>query len=124
MHSRIIILLILWLLFSVATQLGIHSKLNTLERGGAEVFHNMVYSVHDPIMIDHSDNFTQLGFSGSGIESDPYLIDNLNITTDGICISVFNTSVYFEIRHCLLLSNSSRSGVGVLLDQVGNATIE
>lgn len=60
---------------------------------------------HDPILITHDDNFTQLGFTGSGIEGDPYLIEDLEIRQDeGLsnCIEIEDTTVHFKISGCLL----------------------
>jgi len=35
---------------------------------------------HDPIFINHDDNFTDLGFQGEGTNENPFLIQNLKIT--------------------------------------------
>jgi nitrous oxidase accessory protein NosD len=61
-----------------------------------------------PINIIQDSNFTDYGFSGSGISGDPYLIANLNITGSyiyGIHINGNVThpiTVYFEIRNCYI----------------------
>jgi parallel beta-helix repeat protein len=89
--------------------------------------------------------------SGSGIWSDPYVIDDVTIDLqngDNSCISVFDSNVYFQIKDCTLLnagwgtfnnagiflsntnngqliSNncSSHEYVGIYLDQCDNNTI-
>lgn len=60
---------------------------------------------HDPIIITHNDNFTQLGFQGGGTDQNPYLIHNLRIIAaagDGINISDVTDS--FVIENCYIES--------------------
>lgn len=48
---------------------------------------------------------TQPWCTGSGVWSDPYIIDNLDIDASGIqtnCIEIKNSRVYFEITNCIL----------------------
>ena len=37
------------------------------------------YTPHDQIIIEHPDNFTQLGLSGDGTKGNPYIIEGLEI---------------------------------------------
>ena len=56
---------------------------------------------HASIIIDSDDDFVTYGFPGTGIENDPYIIENFNITQstiDGISIS--STTNFFIIRNC------------------------
>ncbi len=80
------------------------------------------YSPHGPITITSDADFASQGWPGSGTEADPYVIEGLNITTSGGCISVSNTTAHFVIRNCLLTGGSS--GDGVTLDNVTNGMIE
>ena len=64
---------------------------------------------HDSIYIDGNANFsltaTQEGWEGNGTQSNPYIIDGLNITgssTNNDLISIFNTDVHFQIKNCIL----------------------
>ena len=63
---------------------------------------SLAYTAHDPIVIDSNDDFDTLGFPGSGTQTDPYLIENLNISeryvSDGIFIR--DTTSYFIIQNC------------------------
>ena len=59
---------------------------------------------HDPIVILSNDDFITYGFSGSGTEEDPYIIEYLSIDAagSGICIRISGTDVYFVIRNCVI----------------------
>jgi parallel beta-helix repeat protein len=81
-----------------------------------------------PITIIQDSNFSDYGFSGTGISGDPYLIENLNITgsyTYGILIDG-NVSVpitaYFEIRNCLIDVNEV--GIDVSNTLIDRAVID
>jgi len=52
---------------------------------------------HDPIVIDEDSDFNNQGWPGSGTEESPYVIEGLDITSDGNCISISNTNVHFRI---------------------------
>jgi parallel beta-helix repeat protein len=54
------------------------------------------------VSIESDQDFINLGFPGSGTESDPYLIENIQIISDSINsgIKVTNTTKYFTIRNC------------------------
>jgi parallel beta-helix repeat protein len=59
------------------------------------------YTVHDPILIEYSSNFTDYGFDGAGTSGDPYLIANLSITTGAVySIYIDGVSDYFIIENC------------------------
>ncbi|MFW9910674.1 MAG: nitrous oxide reductase family maturation protein NosD [Candidatus Thorarchaeota archaeon] len=42
------------------------------------------------------------GFAGSGIKTDPYIIENLSIVSEYTCISIQNVEASFIIRNCEL----------------------
>ena len=81
-----------------------------------------VYEAHFPIVIDSNDGFTAWGFSGSGTQADPYIIEGLNITADGNCIIISTTSVFFVIRDCYLESGQHSSAIH--LNQVAFGSVE
>ena len=60
----------------------------------------------DNIEIFSDQDFIDLGFSGTGSESDPYLIENLEITGDNVNdnIEIRDTTKYFIIQNCLLIN--------------------
>ncbi len=80
------------------------------------------YEAHFPIVIDSNDDFTAWDFSGSGTNGDPYIIEDLNITADGSCISISATSVFFVIRDCYLESGWYSSAIH--LNQVAFGRVE
>jgi len=62
-------------------------------------------AAHAPIIITSPDNFTQLGFLGSGSPEDPYRIEDLSIVSpDGNnCITVSGDfQDYYVINNCIL----------------------
>jgi parallel beta-helix repeat protein len=80
------------------------------------------YTPHGIIQINSEDDFTALGFPGTGIESDPYRIENLNISNPGSywnCIYIDNVVCWFIIKDCLL--NNAENGA--LLVNIIHGTI-
>ncbi len=76
---------------------------------------------HPPFNITHNANFSDFGFLGSGTEEDPYIIEGIQIVDDGLCISIANTTAYFEIRDSIF--NGENTGDGIRIDNVTHATI-
>ncbi|MHA1248303.1 MAG: right-handed parallel beta-helix repeat-containing protein [Candidatus Thorarchaeota archaeon] len=79
------------------------------------------YIEHGPITIRSDADFEAQGWPGSGTAGDPYLIENLNITSTDTCITIRDTSACFIIRGCFLSSSSQH---GIYLDNVTNGWIE
>lgn len=64
--------------------------------------------------ITHEDNFTQFGFTGSGSQGDPYILEGANLThTEGHIIRIYNQSVYFEIGSCDFYGTTPYYGVRI-----------
>ncbi|MFX1499547.1 MAG: right-handed parallel beta-helix repeat-containing protein [Promethearchaeota archaeon] len=64
---------------------------------------------------------------GSGIGSDPYIIQNLEINAGGtgFCIKIENSQEYFEIKNCTLYNNGSSSfDGGILLNNITHGIID
>ena len=81
--------------------------------------------LRDPISITSDESFSSLGFTGSGTQTDPYIIKDLRIEAGPgrvICIEVENTTAYFVIKECELYS--SYIGISVKDVASGTATIE
>ncbi|MFW9852791.1 MAG: NosD domain-containing protein [Candidatus Thorarchaeota archaeon] len=73
----------------------------------------------EPIIITHDDNFTDYGFSGSGILGDPYIIDSFSIETiETYGIYVNGTSKYFVISNCYI----SAFSYGIYIVDVSEGT--
>jgi parallel beta-helix repeat protein len=59
---------------------------------------------HTPINITCNADFFDQGWSGDGTPDDPFLIQNLDITSNVSCIRIADTTEYFIIRGCQLES--------------------
>ncbi|MFW9926511.1 MAG: nitrous oxide reductase family maturation protein NosD, partial [Candidatus Thorarchaeota archaeon] len=86
---------------------------------------NKSWMQHDPISITDNDDFETLGFEGNGTEAQPYLIEDLLIHAkfSGVGISIKSTSVFFEIRNCIVYSYDEESGTGIYFEKVVNGAI-
>ena len=63
------------------------------------------YVSHEPFNITSNEDFETQGWPGNGSLSNPYLIVNLNITSNNsTCIWVTNTTSHFIIQDCLFSS--------------------
>ncbi len=84
------------------------------------------YVIHSPIVIANDSDFAEQaaieGWSGDGTEAEPYVIENLNVTTSGTCITVSDTAVHFTIRNCLL--SGGNSGEGIKMSNVTCGLVE
>lgn len=75
------------------------------------------YVVHAPIVITSDADFETQGWVGNGTIEEPYIIENLSINGNKStsCIAIFNTTVHFVVRNCLLFNasgvNPNTSGV-------------
>ena len=82
---------------------------------------------HSPIVINHIDNFTQLGLSGNGTQNNPFLIDAYSISDTRTCINITGTSAFVNIQGCVLTpfpDNTSLHGTfGVFLLNVSNCNV-
>lgn len=81
------------------------------------------YADHTPIIIQNEDNFTDYGFSGNGSEFNPFVIENLNISSfspsksSGILIE--GTSSFFVIRNCLIYNRFNGGTCVNILSGIG-----
>ncbi|MBD3157854.1 MAG: hypothetical protein GF309_03605 [Candidatus Lokiarchaeota archaeon] len=81
-------------------------------------------SIHAPIYLDGNDDFAEAGFPGEGTAADPYRISDLLIESNGICIEIRNSDVYFRIENCGFNSPSGDElGVAVKLVNVRNSEL-
>ena len=72
-----------------------------------------------PIIITNNSNFTDYGFLGDGTAVNPFIIENLNITTTKERgIYVYNTTKHFLIQNCFV--NASVNGI--VIESVKNET--
>ena len=74
------------------------------------------------IYIEKNSDFKDLGFKGNGLEGDPYIIENLVITSPNIpLIHIQDTTVFFEIRNCEL--DGVNQAYGIYLVNVKHANV-
>ena len=81
------------------------------------------FTEHGIIVITNDSQFESQGWDGLGTEEDPYVISDLNITSDDVCISISNTRVYFKIQNCLIESLSSWGSHGIVFSNVVNGLV-
>ena len=65
----------------------------------------------EPIVIDDETDFVALGATGVGTRSDPYVLDDLVMTTIGTCITVTGTTAFFMISNCILEADPTEPAV-------------
>ena len=76
-------------------------------------------TTHEPIVITNDVDFITYGFPGAGIEGDPYIIENYNITTTAEkSISITSTTKYFVIRNCYV----DAANYGIYVSNVAEGT--
>jgi len=85
---------------------------------------------HAPIVIISNDDFadqaTTGGWNGTGISTDPYIIDNYEITiitNDSAGIAIVNTDVHFIIRNCQIVTSGAIDNSGIYLETVRNGIL-
>jgi parallel beta-helix repeat protein len=82
--------------------------------------------LYSPIYIGSSDDFTPANgvVGGSGTESDPYIIENWNISAStAIGIQINNTTAYFIVRNCYV-HDGGETYQGIYFYNVTNGKIE
>ncbi|KXH76609.1 MAG: hypothetical protein AM326_02450 [Candidatus Thorarchaeota archaeon SMTZ-45] len=97
------------------------SEITAIDRNAD--FISAQYEECEPIVIESSTDFESYGFPGNGTNSNPYIIEGVNISSMTSCISISNVNDIFVIRDCFLKSNRTPNYVIQLLNVV-NSTIE
>ena len=115
LFSSLIMILILFSLFGLNHFESVYSKTQEI----FEPFSLSALIEHGSITIEFDENFTDYGFLGQGIESDPFRIDGYNITTTNQTgIYIFNTTKHFTISNCYV----NALDMGIYIDQVADGT--
>jgi len=81
---------------------------------------------HSPIYIEGNAGFTTANgvTSGSGMENDPYIVENWGINASNANgIEIRNTDAYFVIRNCLV-ENGGVAYYGIYLKNVANGEVK
>lgn len=74
---------------------------------------------HEAIFIWSDEDFENYNFKGKGTQKKPYLIQNLNITTESkYCIYIRNTTLFFTIQNCYLDGDIS----GIFISNIATGT--
>ncbi len=85
--------------FNINSSFNIQA-ISNIESGNVD---ELNYTTSGPILITHDDNFTDLGFSGTGINGDPYKIEELSIeTSNSYGIQITGVTAYFTIEDCYI----------------------
>ncbi|TET07025.1 MAG: hypothetical protein E3J86_14210 [Candidatus Thorarchaeota archaeon] len=71
---------------------------------------------HAPILITSNEDFVTQAWPGFGNDTHPYVIEGLEITSEGSCIEIQNVSVHYEIINCSLSGtrNSENGSLTIL----------
>jgi parallel beta-helix repeat protein len=88
----------------------------------ARIIATVLYEEHDPLVIGGDEEFALNGFTGSGTAEDPYVINELNITSRNTGITIMNTTAYFILRDCFV--KATYSDHGIILQNVTFGSIE
>ncbi len=81
------------------------------------------YTPHEPIIIHSNADFSNQGWPGDGSKANPYIIEGLHITADENCIEIKYTSVFFEVRNCVISSTVASSSSGIYLASLMYGTV-
>ncbi|MFX1561076.1 MAG: NosD domain-containing protein, partial [Promethearchaeota archaeon] len=113
------------IIVAVVSPIGLSTEsVARIENRISRVLLNEDLTIHDPIVIERNSDFDTQGWPGNGMESDPYRIENLHITSDSYCISIVNTNAHFVITNCLLEGVATEYASSVYLSNVSMGTIE
>ena len=87
-------------------------------------FRELSHEERIPIHVSNNSDFASQAsansWDGNGSVSDPFIIEGYNITTSGSSpIQIGNTTVFFEIRGCLIVGGPT----GILLQNVTHANV-
>jgi parallel beta-helix repeat protein len=81
------------------------------------------YQTSEPLFIANNEDFALLGATGAGTPPDPYVFENLEISSPSeSCIFVANTDAYFVINDCRLETLDTQSAIS--FQNVENGRVE
>lgn len=101
----VVLLFVVLLGLSIVTQGNIAEEFQNPEMIISVKRHEVAYVTHEPFNITSDADFETQAWPGNGSISNPYLIENLNITTNSsTAIWVRNTTRHFIIQNCLFVS--------------------
>ncbi len=78
-----------------------------------------------PITITNNIGFSAAGFSGSGSDTDPYLLKDITIVAGGVSgINITDTTAYFRIENVTINGSTDINARGIILTNVIHGTID
>jgi len=87
-----------------------------------------ILDLDDAIHIDGDDEFENYTIEqlvpGNGTKDDPFVIQNLSIVEEGLCIDITNVNASFIIRNCELKTTADNWGIALYLSNCHNAIID
>ena len=120
--AMVIVLTLMLLQIGNVTVLTGFTLLKSPSDTDLEPLSSLSYTDHGPISILKDQDFVDQAWPGNGTVGDPYVIDNVNITTVGNCINIENTRKHFRISNSYLEANL-HSGAGIRIVNATYATI-
>ncbi len=124
----LLLVIVLSLSFIVST--NIDGVMKTTEMTGKPRMYEISYDSHAPFNITSNSDFETQSWPGNGSATDPYLIQNLNITstTNSTCIWITNTTSHFIIEDCWfsspILDYADQYLCPITLTNVSNGNVE
>ena len=120
------VVLVIALAFSSVNNAVIHEELPSIKprENLRQMTTSNSYTVHGRIVIDSDADFTTQGWPGNGSSENPFVIEGLFITLDIPCISISDTTMYFEVRNCRITSSSLSDRYGIEIENVANGSIK
>lgn len=125
MNKIKVFLFLLFLLLGSASQLINFSDFNndSHDKESTQIQPRFSYIDSPPIYVGNNFSLSAsfYGWTGSGTSNDPYIIENLNITTTSSidCLTISNTNEYFIIQDSIF----SGGHYGIYLSQADNGKI-
>ncbi len=123
-------LLVAVLGMSFMVSISMIDVMKTTEIIGKPRMYEISYDSHAPFNVTSNIDFETQGWPGNGSVTNPYLIQNLNITsTDSVCIWIANTTSHFIIEDCWFSSSINGYAFGqsiapLTLTNVSNGIVE
>ena len=125
------ILLVVVLSFSFMISTSMTDVMKPTEMSEKTRMYEISYDSHAPFNISSNGDFETQGWPGNGSITNPYLIQNLNITstTNSTCIWITNTTSHFIIEDCWFTSTIDNYGFyqslcPITLTNVSNGKVE
>ncbi len=129
--NKLIVLILVVILVSAAgfSYTLLQNAENPNDPGGSDdIPSTPILDIDDAIDIHNDTEFQtyamENSLAGSGAGNDPYVIQNLSIVEEGICIAIRNVEASFVIQNCELKSTTDYWGMAIYLENCNSARVE